>query len=90
MSIESKLANAKFLDDNKETWDCLPDASTRTKKYQNGPLIGVIGPQMSPCSLESMGGNSWDNLHREGLAINLPCTQALHKVMELTLAGCRL
>jgi len=44
----------------------------------------------SPCSLESIGGNSWGNFHKDGLAINLPCTHVQHNAIEFTSIGCKL
>jgi len=52
------LVEAKFFVDNNKTCDYLLDASTQTKKHQNGPTIGFIEPHISPNNCESIGGNS--------------------------------
>uniref|UniRef100_A0A0D3AZS0 Uncharacterized protein n=1 Tax=Brassica oleracea var. oleracea TaxID=109376 RepID=A0A0D3AZS0_BRAOL len=47
MICANSLANAKFLDDNRQTCDHLVDASMRTIKYRNVPQGGCIGPHIS-------------------------------------------
>ncbi|KAG5462460.1 MAG: hypothetical protein BJ554DRAFT_5024 [Olpidium bornovanus] len=54
----------------------MPAASTRTKKYRNGPDAGRIGPQKSPWILESITGNSCGNFHLEGRETNFPLQKA--------------
>jgi hypothetical protein len=48
------LAKAWFRVDNRHTCDHLVDASINTMKYLNGPLIGCIGPHMSPLSFQEI------------------------------------
>ena len=57
MIIASSLGNARFRVLSKETSACLPNASTKMKKYWKGPNGGVMGPHRSPWS-HSRGGGS--------------------------------
>ena len=47
MICASKRAKATLRVDNRQTWNHLQDASTKTIKYLNGPLAGYISPQIS-------------------------------------------
>jgi hypothetical protein len=72
------LAKSWFHVDNRHTCDHLVDASINTMKYLNGPLIGCIGPHMSPCILSRNFSSSVCILRGEGLKINFPVAQAVH------------
>ena len=53
-------------------------ASATTMKYLKGPQGGLMGPQISPCSLERNVNGSKCFFICEGLIWNLPCMQGEH------------
>jgi hypothetical protein len=77
------LAKAWFYVDNKHTCDHLIDALINTTKYLNSPLIGCIGPYMSPCILSRNFSGSVCILRGEGLKINFLVAQAVHIKSEV-------
>jgi hypothetical protein len=81
------LENTMFRLLSRETSKCTPAASTRTRKYRNGPEAGAIGPQTSPCRRWNFGGSSTGNFHREGRCISFPCAQVAHKPTLLASLG---
>jgi hypothetical protein len=72
------LTKAWFCVDNKHTCDHLVDALIKTIKYLNGPLVGCIGPHMSPCILSRNFSGSVCILRGEGLKINFNVAQVVH------------
>jgi hypothetical protein len=77
------LAKAWFGVDNKHTCDHLVDASINIVKYLNDPLIGCIGPHMSPCILLRNFSGSVCILRDKGLKINFLVAQAMHIKLEV-------
>jgi hypothetical protein len=77
------LAKTWFRIDNRHTCDHLVDASINTMKYKHGPLIGYIGPHMSPCILLRNFSGSVCILRGEGLKINFPVAQVMHIKSEV-------
>jgi hypothetical protein len=77
------LAKAWFYVDNRHTCVHLVDASINTIKYLNGPLIGCIGPHMSPYILLRNFSGSICIMRGEGLKINFPVAQAVHIKSEV-------
>ena len=81
MICANSLANAKFLDDNRQTCDHLVDASMRTIKYRNVPQGGCIGPHISPCILSRKFNVSLLTFPGDGLIINFPCEHGIHVML---------
>jgi hypothetical protein len=52
-------------------------------KYLNDPLIGCIGPHMSPCILSRNFSGLVCILRGEGLKINFPLAQVMHIKLEV-------
>jgi hypothetical protein len=77
------LAKVWFRVDNKHTCDHHVDVSISTMKYLNGPLIGCIGPHMSPCILSRNFSGSVCILKGEGLKINFSVAHAMHMKSEV-------
>jgi hypothetical protein len=77
------LAKTWFRVDIKHTCDHLVDALINTMKYLNDPLIGCIGPHMSPYILSKNFSGSVCILRGEGLKINFPIAQAVHTKSEV-------
>jgi hypothetical protein len=77
------LANAWFPVDNRHICDHLVDTSINTMKYLNGPLIGCIGPHMSPYILSRNFSGSVRILRGNGLKINFPVAQVVHIKSEV-------
>jgi hypothetical protein len=77
------LANAWFRVNNRHTCDHRVDASINTMKYLNGPLIGCIGPYMSPCIILSNFSGSVYILRGEGLKINFLIAHVVHMKSEV-------
>jgi hypothetical protein len=59
------------------------DASINIMKYLNDPLIGCIGPHMSPCILSMNFSGSVCILRGEGLMINFSITHVVHMKSEV-------
>jgi hypothetical protein len=83
MTCAISLAKAWFCVDNKHICDHLVDASISTMKYLNDPLIGCIGPHMSPYILLRNFSCSVCILRGDGLKINFPVAQAVHIKLEV-------
>jgi hypothetical protein len=77
------LAKLWFCVDNRHTCDHLVDVPINTMKYLNGPLIGYIGPHMSPCILSRNFSGSVYILRGEGIKINFPVAQTVHIKSEI-------
>jgi hypothetical protein len=77
------LAKTWFHVDNKHTCDHLIDASINTMKYLNSPLVGCIGPHISPCILSMNFSGLVCVLRGEGLKVNFPVAQAMHIKSEV-------
>ena len=78
MIIARNLENARFRILSKETSTCLPEASTKTKKYWKGLEDGVMGPHRSPWSCSRGGGSSLGSFQCDTRRVNLPWAHALH------------
>jgi hypothetical protein len=72
------LANAWFRVDNRHACDHRVDVSINTMKYMNGPLIGCMGPHMSPCILLRNFSGYVYILRGEGLKINFSIAHVMH------------
>jgi hypothetical protein len=77
------LVKAWFRVDNRHMCDHQVDVSISTMKYMNGPLIGCIGPHMSPCIISRNFCGSICILRGEGLKINFPVAHAVHIKSEI-------
>jgi hypothetical protein len=77
------LAKAWFFVDKRHICNHLVDVPINTMKYLNGPLIGYIGPHMSPCILSRNFSGSVYILRGEGIKINFPVAQAVHIKSEI-------
>jgi hypothetical protein len=77
------LAKAWFRVDNRHMCDHRVDASISTMKHLNGPLVGCIGPHMSPGILLRNFNGSVCILRGEGLKINFPVAHAVHMKSEV-------
>jgi hypothetical protein len=69
--------------DNRHMCDHRVDASISTMKYLNDPLIGFIGPHMSPCILSRNFSGSICILRGEGLKINFLVAHVVHIKLEV-------
>lgn len=74
----SILENTKFRVDNSDTCDHFEEASVITKKNQNGPLGGCIGPHTSAWILSKKFGMLFSAVLGDGLIIIFPCEQVRH------------
>jgi hypothetical protein len=77
------LAKAWFCVDKRHMCDHRVDASIKTMKYLNGPLIGCIGPHMSHCIFLRNFSGSVCILRGEGLKINFPVAHTVHMKSEV-------
>jgi hypothetical protein len=77
------LAKAWFHVNNRHACDHRVDVSISTMKYLNGPLIGCIGPHMSPCILLRNFSGFVCILRGEGLKINFPVAHVVHMKSEV-------
>jgi hypothetical protein len=77
------LPKAWFSVDNRHTCDHRVDALINTIKYLNDPLIGCIGPHMSPCILSRNFSGLVCILRCDCLKINFLAAHAVHMKSEV-------
>jgi hypothetical protein len=77
------LANIWFCVNNRHTSDHQVDALISTIKYMNDPLIGCIGPHISPYILLRNFNGSICILRGKGLKINFSVAHAMHMKLEV-------